>query len=330
MPEDGTARQAVGARGFDLAFGDGEEAATEGFGHVGTHDEADDEDAGGERVHVEMRPAEFFGEGVQQVLAAVVDEEELDEVRYATDEGGVGECRGAQPRVFAHFAEAGEQAEGERDEQAAQGKLKGDERTLEQDFAVFQQDGKAVHRLFRRAAGDVVLEVFVVHFFVRAVFFDGFQRGVQVFAQLVVVFAHAHRDARAEVFGVAGFARDFKAFTFVATEEAVFHHDFVGKEQVHPSGDGGGVGVFLRGEALDVGVGEFGGGVVVEDGGAQHADDFALDAFRGRLNFAAFGAHEQAGVAVIGVSEGDALAAFRSIVHRGEDDVDFFGLQRRD
>ena len=109
-------------------------------------------------------------------------------------------------------------------------------------------------------------------------------------------------------------------------QEAIFHHDFVGKEQINPPGKRILVGFFLRGVALDVGIGEFGGDVVVENGGAQDADDFALDAFRCRLDFAAFGTHEQAGVAVVRVGEGDAFAALRRVVHGGEDDVYFFGL----
>ena len=111
-------------------------------------------------------------------------------------------------------------------------------------------------------------------------------------------------------------------------QEAV-HHDFVGEKQINAPGDGCGVGVFLRGKALDVGVGEFGGNVVVKDGGAQDADDFALDAFCRRLNLAARRADKQAGVAVVRVGEGDAFATFRRVVHGSEDDVHLVRLQRR-
>ena len=38
----------------------------------------------------------------------------------------------------------------------------------------------------------------------------------------------------------------FEVFAFVALQEAVFHHDFVGEEQVNTSGQGVLVGIFLE------------------------------------------------------------------------------------
>ena len=115
----------------------------------------------------------------------------------------------------------------------------------------------------------------------------------------------------------------FEVFAFVALQEAVFHHDFVGEEQVNTSGQGVLVGVFLGGVALDVGIREVVGDVGIKDGGAQYAYGFAFHTCRGRLDAATFGANEDAGIGVIRVGERDAFAAFRGVVHGGNDGVDF-------
>ena len=47
-----------------------------------------------------------------------------------------------------HAAEAGKDAEDERNDETGEGKLKGDECTLEQLLFIFKQDGVAVHGYF--------------------------------------------------------------------------------------------------------------------------------------------------------------------------------------
>jgi hypothetical protein len=100
------------------AFGNGQDRTAKSLGEVGAEDEADGQHTGGKRRYVDVAPALRFGNGVDEDLAAVEDEEHQHQFGQPADQRGVDLGRptsGARLGQLGHRAdEAEDTGDGQR------------------------------------------------------------------------------------------------------------------------------------------------------------------------------------------------------------------------
>ncbi len=143
-PKDLHACHPIGRTGFGLPSGDGHESTAERFRKIGTEDEAHRADPCDERVDIDVaRMTEQRRDTIDQVLAAVEDQQDQYQVRYAADDRGVAFAKHGQPLQGRQAACRAQQAEGDRHCHGNQGQTQRQPSPLENGRAVAVEHGRA-------------------------------------------------------------------------------------------------------------------------------------------------------------------------------------------
>ncbi|MNC42467.1 hypothetical protein D3C75_912830 [compost metagenome] len=127
---------------FGLAFRNTEERTAEGFRQVGTKDEAQGTDTRDQRIQVDVVfITEQRRNPVDDVLPAVEDQQDQDQVRNTTNHRGIQIAQPGQPAHRRQAQRHTDQAEHDGQGHRRQGELKRQPRPVEDDCPVaFQHD----------------------------------------------------------------------------------------------------------------------------------------------------------------------------------------------
>jgi len=127
---------------FGLALGDRHERTTEGFRQVGTEDETEGADTGGQRVQVDVVViAKHRRDAVEQVLTAVEDQQDQHQVGNPANHRGIQIAQPRQPANRRQAQRDPDQPENDGQGHGRQGELKRQPCAIEDDSPVaFQHD----------------------------------------------------------------------------------------------------------------------------------------------------------------------------------------------